>query len=710
MVMFMGFFISKAYELNHPCLLHTEADFAYVKEHISEDMYVKAMNKLKTSQYCKTTYKPSPVEYLARLDANNWSQLNSRWENAGIAHLWYQGIHANYVNFMRDAAAAYQLALLYKLEDNTAAADAAKNIITQWASVNKGLLRNKEGDLIDPNERLIMFQPYQMAVAMELLRDYKGWGETEGFKKACEWMEDAFYDVAHGQLALQNSTGGGHYWMNWDLAAMSTVLALGVLTDNEIYIDEAIDYYKGKGGGPGNILKGVPYLHKDSDSDELLGQSNELGRDQGHNTLCVAVLGTFCQMGLAIGEDLFAYDDYRALAFAEYAAKYNLAKQEFYPNPIYSFPSMQAGEQDEDFEYSHSTFPFTTYTYGDGGTMREPSQSARGQVRPGWDYWVGYANANGLSSIYSSAMAERIRPDGGGGHYSSNSGGFDQIGFSSLMGYRPFQAASSTGDGKFECIADTWIRQDSPAVTNGSEPKIELRKVDIKDEDDNITGANYFVGLLSFRIEIPDTLKVEEATIHLVTERVKGNDVSIYAYSHDFNEAEANWNSERQYVESTDQPIATFTANGQKGKAIYDGGINADKRTVEAWCNDIDITDYITSLPSETKRVNFLLKQDGDQVCFFSKDNNGQEKAFKDTEATADLPASILKPYLKVRYSSIAIDDPEEEDTSAVKDAVTHIEDATYYSLEGFEVKHPVPGHLYIVKKTNKTEKIIYAE
>ena len=713
-MMIISFSLTKAYELQHPCLLHTEADLEYVKAHIQEEPYASALVKLKESQYCKTFYRPAPVEYLARLNASNWGELNWRWENAGIAHLWYQGIHNNYNQFMRDAAAAYQLALRFNVEDNKLAADAAKNILIQWSKINKGLLVNNKGELIDPNEKLIMFQPYQMAVAAELLRDYDGWGETDEFQTVIEWLDKSFYWVAKSQLDLQNESGGGHYWMNWDLASMATILALGILSDNQGYIDEAISYYK-NGGGPGNIKKGVPYLHQDPDSEEILGQGNELGRDQGHNTLCAAVLGTFCQMALAIGEDLFAYDDYRALKFAEYVAKYNLGKEELYPDPMENFPAMGVGEKDSDFVYRHKSFPYTTYTYGDGGTMREPSQSARGQVRPGWDYWVGYANANGLSSIYSTAMAERIRPDGGGGHYSSNSGGFDQIGFSSLMGYRPFQAASSTGDGKFECIADTWIRQDSPAVKNGSEPKIELRKLDIKDENDNITGANYFVGLLSFRIEIPDTLKVEEATIHLVTERVKGNDVSIYAYSHDFNEAEANWNSERQYAESTDQPIATFTANGQKGKAIYDGGINADKRTVEAWCNDIDITDYITSLPSETKRVNFLLKQDGDQVCFFSKDNNGQEKAFKDTEATADLPASILKPYLKVRYSSIAIDDPEEddpeeEDTSAVKDAVTHIEDATYYSLEGFEVKNPVPGHLYIVKKTNKTEKIIYAE
>lgn len=425
------------YSLNHPCLLHSQSDFDYVKQHIGEEPYASAMTKLRNGQYANLDYKANPVVYLARLDATNWGSKNSRWENAGIADLWYEGIHNNYTNFMRDAAAAYQLALLYKLEGNTAAADASKNIMMSWATVNKGILRNNKGEIIDSNERLILFQPYQMAVAAELLRDYNGWGNSDEFKRFVQWIDDAFYPLAEEQIQHQNNTGGGHYWLNWDLAAMTSILAIGILSENQDYINEAIMYYKGMGGGPGNIFKGVPFLHQDPDSDEMLGQGNELGRDQGHNTLCAAVLGVFCQMGLTLGDDLFAFDNYRALAMAEYVAKYNLAREAFYPDPMQNFSAMQAGENDADFEYRHSSFPFETYTYGDAGTMTAPSQAGRGAVRPGWDYWVGYANHHGVSAIYATKFAERMRPDGGGGHYSGNSGGFDQIGFSTLMGYRP---------------------------------------------------------------------------------------------------------------------------------------------------------------------------------------------------------------------------------------------------------------------------------
>lgn len=696
------------YTLNHPCLLHTQADFDYVKEHIADEPYASALVKLKgNSRYCNVNYTPSPVEYLARLDANNWAELNWRWENAGIAHLWYSGIHNNYTNFMRDAAAAYQLALLYKIEGNTKAADAAKRIITAWSTTNKGLLRNNKGEIIDPNEKLIMFQPYQMAVAAEMLRDYNNWQNTDEFKAAAKWFDDSFYGEAHAHLELQNSSGGGHYWLNWDLAAMTSILAIGILCDKQNYIAEAIQYYKGGGGGPGNIIKGVPYLHPDADSSEILGQGNELGRDQGHNTLCASVLGVFCRMGLAIGDDLFAFDNYRALAFAEYVAKYNLAHDDLYPDPMQNFPGMRAGSTDADFEYPHASFPFAEYTYGDKGTMTEPSQDSRGQVRPGWDVWVGYANSRGLRAEYCSRIAKNTRPDGGGGHYSSNSGGFDQLGFSTLMDYRPFTQTEATGVARFSCVADTWVRQDSPKASNGATAKVELRRLDVKNGAGEVAGYNYMVGLYGFMLNIPEEQQVRKATLRLVTERVKGADVYVYPYSNDFDENSATWSGEAAYIEAAlrGPEAAVFTASGQQGKAIYDSGIQAANCSVEAWTNEIDVTDYIASLSSAAKRVNFILKEDGDQVCFFSKDNQGQTGAFNNTASATDIASEVLMPLLIVEFGN-----QQDDDTSAIE--VISIEEAVcapeYFTLQGIRVERPRHGCIYIVKQGTNASKVLF--
>lgn len=616
---------------NHPCLLHSREDFDYVKKHLTEEPYSSALVKLKSSQYAKENYKPSPVEYLARLDANNWGQKNSRWENAGIADLWYEGIHNNYTNFMRDAAAAYQLALLYSLENNEKAADAAKNIIVEWSKKNKGILRNKNGEIIDPNEKLIMFQPYQMAVAIEMLRDYKDWGKTNEFKDVLKWIDNSFYPLCHEHLELQNTSGGGHYWMNWDLASMTTILALGILTDNEAYVNEAINYYKGQGGGPGNIKKGVPYIHDDPDSKEILGQGNELGRDQGHNTLCVAVLGTFCEMALQIGEDLFAYDNYRAVALAEYVAKYNLAKENLYPNPMQNFSAMKVGSSNNDFEYTHSSFPFTTYTYGDQGTQREPSQDSRGTVRPGWDYWVGYCNQNGISSIYSTKFAERIRPDGGGGQYSGNSGGFDQIGFSTLMGYRPSEGSNS-GDSGNNGGNDDRIDWQNGNVTLLPQLDTQVRKGNTTDFGNNPNMEIYytlnevdnsrdkeFYGLMKF--DLPQQLmssdyKIKEASLKLVCVQNKGNrEIGLYKYNKAFSE-HTTFEVEEKNIRTAlaERPFATFSANGQGSFSMVDAGKDKfDKEkygNAEAWTNYIDLTEYVVrEMEAGETSISFLISK-----------------------------------------------------------------------------------------------------
>lgn len=607
---------------NHPCLLHNQSDFDYVKAHINEEPYSSALVKLKTSQYAKSTYTPSPVEYLARLDANNWAALNSRWENAGISDLWYEGIHNNYTNFMKDAAAAYQLALLYALEDDKQAAETSKKIILEWSKKNKGILRNKNGEIIDPNEKLIMFQPYQIAVAIEMLRDYEGWGKTQEFSNVLSWIDNSFYPLCHEHLQLQNESGGGHYWMNWDLASMTTILAIGILTDNRNYVDEAINYYKGYGGGPGNISKGVPFLHSDPDSKETLGQGNELGRDQGHNTLCAAVLGTFCEMGLKIGEDLFAYDNYRVIAFAEYVAKYNLAKGNLYPNPMNNFSSMKVGESNSDFEYSHSSFPFNIYSYGDGGTMKEPSENGRGTVRPGWDYFVGYCNSNGISSIYSTKMAERIRPDGGGGQYSSNSGGFDQIGFSTLMGYRPSDINGSENNNE-----NIW--QENGNITLTPHADTQVRRNETTDYGNNTNMEIYytldkngdkdkeFYGLMRFELPqqfLSSEYNINGVTLRLVCVQNKGNrEMGLYKYDRSFSE-HTTFEVEEQYIRTalSQKPFLTFEAKGQGPWSMSDkdNKITDNYKKSEAWTSYLGLTSLVMeAIKNGNSTVNFLISK-----------------------------------------------------------------------------------------------------
>lgn len=431
--------------LDHPCLLHTEADFEFVREKVNAGSapWSNAYAHLEESTYAQSTYTPTPVTYLARLDQTNWGSLNDRWTNAGIADLYEDGMWSNYTYLMRDAAAAYQLALRWKISEDDTYADTAINILNEWASTCKGYLTDTSGDFVDPNEYLIAIQVYQLANAAEILRDYDGWSSAD-FTTFANWMVDVFYSQASNFLS---SHGGGDcafsYWLNWDLAQMTAILSIGILTDDNFKINEAINYFYG-GSGPGNIEYAVTEMHQDPDSGETLGQCEESGRDQGHATLCVSLMGVFCQMAKNVGADVFIYDEYRALAMCEYVAKYNIGTSET--------GSTSSGWNMQNFVYDTSSCPFTTYTncsieedYPSGLTSmsyieHQSSEDTRGTVRPAWELVRRLANDYGQTCIYTDMWVDVMRTnsdrglsDGGAGDYGPNSGGFDQLGWGTLM-------------------------------------------------------------------------------------------------------------------------------------------------------------------------------------------------------------------------------------------------------------------------------------
>jgi hypothetical protein len=241
---------------------------------------------------------------------------------------------------------------------------------------------------------------YQLAAAAELVRDYSGWAASD-FGRFKEMMVTKFYPVCSGFLQHHNGTCFDHYWANWDLANMATVLAVGVLADDRAKFDEAVGYFK-DGVGTGQVDRMVNFLYP---GNPVLGQCQESGRDQGHATLVVALAGTFAKIAYDQGEDLFAYQDNKLLALAEYTAKYNLGED----------------------------VPWTNYTNCENSAMTAISSSGRGAQRPNWELFHNhYAKVKGLYAPYSQRFAELLRPEGGGGHYGTNSGGFDQLGFGTL--------------------------------------------------------------------------------------------------------------------------------------------------------------------------------------------------------------------------------------------------------------------------------------
>ncbi|HOQ04307.1 MAG TPA: alginate lyase family protein [Anaerohalosphaeraceae bacterium] len=328
------------------------------------------------------------------LVSNTNSFLHTKSEAVPIIYAG-EGHSENYIRLARDCARAYQCALRYQISGETAYGDKAVEILNAWASVMTGW----QGDT-NVSLRAGLYG-YQLACAAELMRDYSGWS-ADAFAAFQTWMLNVFYAKNSSFLASHHGTCSSHYWANWDLANVASVMAIGVLCDRQDIFQEGLNYFY-HGEGNGSIRNAVHFIHPDG-----LGQWQESGRDQGHTLMGVPLLGTICEMAWNQGIDLYGYDDNRVLAGCESIAKYNLGQE--VPFVIYM-----------------------TCRYPNWPAHSAVSSTARGQMRPGWEMiYNHYVNRKGLSAPYTRRFAEKVRPEGGGFNYGTTSGGFDQLGFTTL--------------------------------------------------------------------------------------------------------------------------------------------------------------------------------------------------------------------------------------------------------------------------------------
>lgn len=191
---------------------------------------------------------------------------------------------------MRDAAAAYQLALLWKLTGNKEYAATSVKVMNDWADKCKGIKSN------DANQMLAAgAQGYTFANAAEIMQTYDGWADKDktDFKK---WIVDVF---AAKNIEFMKGHGGqcsDHYWSNWDLVNMCSYMAIGILTENDDMVNYVVNYfYNGVGNGYiGKLIQGT--FTDPLGSGEEIAQNQESGRDQGHAMMSVAVTANLCQM------------------------------------------------------------------------------------------------------------------------------------------------------------------------------------------------------------------------------------------------------------------------------------------------------------------------------------------------------------------------------------------------------------------------------
>lgn len=363
----------------HPGMLHTQADFDRIKLKVDAEAqpWIAGWNILIKNSHASLTYKPNPVVKLIR-GGSSREEPNPD----------------NYARAFNDVAAAYQCAIRWKVTGDRAYADKAVEILNAWASTCERISGNSNVMLAAG------IYGYQFANAAEIMRNYEGWA-TADFEAFKQWLLDVFYPLSSGFLKFHNGTCISHYWANWDLANLANIMAVGILTDRADIYNEAIEYLI-NGAGNGQLKKAIYFIHPDG-----LGQMQESGRDQGHATLCIGLLGEICEMGWNQGDDLYGYDDNRVLKGAEYEAKYN---------------------------YAGLSVPFQPYNNCDNVNHTVISDNGKGNRRPIWErIYNHYIVRQKLSSPYVEMAARVHRPEVGGGDYGPNSGGFDQLGFGTLL-------------------------------------------------------------------------------------------------------------------------------------------------------------------------------------------------------------------------------------------------------------------------------------
>lgn len=191
--------------------------------------------------------------------------------------------------------------------------------------------------------------------------------------------------------------------------------------------------------------------------------------------------------------------------------------------------------------------------------------------------------------------------------------------------------------------ADTWIRKDAATNNYGSKSTMELKS----------QGDTDFVGLMSFSLPaevLGANNEVKSATLRLVTERPKGSrEFSLYKYV-DFAE-NTNYKTEEGNLAAARTEanlIGTYSAKGQGGKSFPNDAVSDEFKTVDAWTNTIDLTDYVKGL--DTNSFAFLIEHtnSADQLMFYTKETDDVTNA---KDATLVFKKEDLVPQLTVVYT-----------------------------------------------------------
>jgi hypothetical protein len=194
----------------HPGLLHTAADFTRISTKVAAgtEPWNATWTKFIANPYASASYIPQVIS---------------------VVYRGSDGTHdENYYLLYQDVAAAYALAIRWKITGIAQYGNAAINILDAWSSNLSALGGNNDLFLAAG------IYGYEFAQAREIMRCYTGWTDFTRFRTM---MVNILYSQINEWFVNHDAGTFGQnaasVYAGWDLSMMAGAVAIGIMADDE---------------------------------------------------------------------------------------------------------------------------------------------------------------------------------------------------------------------------------------------------------------------------------------------------------------------------------------------------------------------------------------------------------------------------------------------------------------------------------------------